>query len=386
MSESLGDVSVPGLLRLARSKAATTRPTYAALGEALVNGGTADVTLTDWQRSLLSQMLRQVTGDIYALLRWLVLAETEDGADTGHGAWSNLVPDGETRVYSLVSQRGLLKDTALIEAITHRLCQHQLEQAIRPPDRNRWANEPTLDHPGDFFYQPLPEFSPVNRRISAYVIDSSRRTDRYGNPVLVPNEIEQQLYERLYRRVASVLRHMLVDEIGGNLQRLDARIETATIETIRHSLAGAAAPTSLSEAARALESAGLLMIEVIHSLLKASEIELFEENFARLTDIRPVLLRRLIYEAGGDCFAILARSLDVEFDQALSIFALTRSGSTMHIREENAGGAPLKAIYGTVSIEDANSVRAHWMRHPDCASALWGAEFDRLGVPRNTLH
>ena len=303
MGESLGDVSVPGLLRLARSKAATTRPTYAALGEALVNGGTADGTLTDWQRSLLSQMLRQVTGDIYASLRWLVLAETEDSADTGHGAWSNLVPDGETRVYSLMSQRGLLKDAALIEAITHRLCQYQLDQAIRLPNRNRWTNEPILDHPGDFFYQPLPEFSPVNRRISAYVIDRSRRTDRYRKPVLVPNEIEQQLYERLYRRVASVLRHMLVDEIGENFQRLDARTETASIKSISHSLASAAAPTSSSKTARALESAGLLTIAVIHSLLKASEIDLFEESFARLAGIRPVLLRRLIYEAGGDCFA-----------------------------------------------------------------------------------
>jgi len=386
MSESLGDVSVPGLFRLARSKAATTRPTYAALGEVLVNGGTADVTLTDWQRSLLSQMLRQVADYIYASLHWLVLAETEDGADTGHGAWSNLVPDGETRVYSIMSQCGLLKDTALIEAITHRLYQHQLEQAIRPPDRKRWTNEPTLDRLGDFFDQPLPEISPVNRRISAYVFDRSRRTYRYGNPVLVPNEIEQQLYERLHWCVASVLRHMLVDEIGENFQRLDARIETASIETIRHFLASAAAPTSSSESARALESAGLLSIETIHRLLKAGEIDLFEESFSRLAGLRPVLLHRLIYEAGGDCFAILARSLNVEFDQALSIFVLTRSGSTMPIREENAGGAPLKAIYGTVLIEDASSVRAHWMRHLNFASALWEAVSDRLRDPRNTLH
>ena len=315
MSESSVDVSVPGLLRLARSNAATTRRTYAALGEALVNGGTADVTLTDWHRSILSQMLRQVTGEIYASLRWLVLAEMEDGPDTGHGAWSNLVPDGEARVYSLMSQRGMLRDFALIEAITHRLYQHQLEQATRPPDRNRWTNEPSLDHPGDFFDQPLPEFSPVNRRIAAYVIDRSRRTDRYGNPVLVPNEIEQQLYERLHWRVAAVLRHMLVDEFGDNLLWV-ARIETASIETIRHSLAIAAAPTSSTEAARALESTGLLTIETVYRLLKAGEIALFEESFARLAGIRPVLLRRLIYEARGDCFAILARSLDVELDQA----------------------------------------------------------------------
>ncbi len=386
MKASSGDVSVPGLLRLARSNAAATRRTFAALGEALVDGGTADVTLTDWQRSMLSQLLRQVIGDIYSSLRWLVLAEMEDGADTGRGTWSNLAPDSEARVFSLMSQRGLLTDVALIEAITHRLYQHQLETAIRPPDRNRWTNEPSLDNPCDFFDQPLPEFSPVNRRIAAYVIDRSRRTDRYGNPVLVPSEIESRLYERLHWRVAAVLRHMLAGDFGDSLQLLDARIETASIETIRHSLAIAAAPTSSAESSRALESAGLLNIETVYRLLKAGEIPLFEETFARLAGIRPVLLRRLIYEAGGECFAVLARALDVDIDLALSIFTLTRSGSTKHFREGNGGGDPLKAIYGTVSLEDANSVRAHWMRQPDFAAALWEAESNRLEDPGNTPH
>ena len=386
MKGSTGDVSVPGLLRLARRNAATTRRTYTALGEALVDGGTADVSLTDWQRSILLQLLRQVIGDIYASLRWLVLAEMEDGADSGREALSTLAPDSEARVYLLLSQRGLLGDIALIEAITHRFYQHQLEQATRPPDRNRWTNEPSLDHPYDFFDVPLPEFSPVNRRIAAYVIDRSRRIDRYGNPVLHPGEIETQLYERLHWRVAAVLRHMLVDEFGDRFQRLDARIETASIETIRHSLATAAAPTSSADASRALETAGLLNIETVHRLLRAGEIPLFEESFARLAGIRPVLLRRLLYEAGGECFAILARALDVDLDQALSIFALTRSGSAIHIGEAQGENDPVKTIYGTVSFEDAKLVRAHWMRQPDFAAALWAAEPDLPEDLRNTLH
>jgi hypothetical protein len=386
MKANSGDVSVPGLRRLARTNAATTRRTYAALGEALVGDGTADVTLTDWQRSILLQLLRQVIGDIYGSLRWLVLAEMEDGLDTGLGSLSNLSADSEARVFSLMSQRGLLTDVALIEAITHRLNQHQLEQATRPPDRNRWTNEPVLDNPADFFGQPLPEFSPVNRRIAAYVIDRSRRTDRYGNPVLVSSEIETPLYERLHWRVAAVLRHMLVDEFGDNLDLLDARIETASVETIRHSLAIAAAPTSSAEAARALESSGLLHIETVYRLLKAGEIPLFEECFARLAGIRPVLLRRLVYEAGGECFAVLARALDVDFDLALSVFTLTRSGCMNHVREGNGGDDPLKAIYDTVSFEDANSIRTHWTRQPDFASALWEAETGPREDPLNTLH
>lgn len=386
MTASSGDVSVPGLLRLARSNATTTRRTYAALGEALVDGGSADVTLTDWQRSILSQLLRQVIGDIYSSLRWLILAEMEDDANAGRGVWSNLSPDSEGRVYSLMSQRGLLTDFELIEAITHRLYQHQLEQATRPPDRNRWTNDPTLDNPGDFFDQPIPEFSPVNRRMAAYVIDRSRRTDRYGNPVLVPAEIEPQLYERLHWRVAAVLRHMLVDELTDNLEILASRIETASVETIRHSLSIAAPPTSSTEASRALESAGLLNIDTVYRLLKAGEIPLFEDSFARLAGIRPVLLRRLIYEEGGECFAVLARALDLDLDQALSIFTLTRSGRGQQFGQTHSAQESLRTIYGTVSHKDANAVRKHWMRHPCFTSALREAEPDQPDGPKNTLH
>jgi hypothetical protein len=269
-----------------------------------------------------------------------------------------------------MSECGSLRDVSLIEAVTHRLYQHQLEQATRPPETNRWTNEPSLDNPGDFFAQPVPEFSPVNRRLAAYGIDRSRRTDRYGNPVLLPGEIEPSLYERLHWRVAAALRHTLIDGSGQNCEQLDSRIEKACFETIRHSLAIAAAPTSSTEAALALEAASLLTVETVHRLLKAGEISLFEQCFTRLAGIRPVILRRLVYEDGGDCLAILARSLEVDLDQALSIFALIRSGRTKQFREINGENAPFKAVYSAVSVDVAKSVRSHWARRPEFSSAL----------------
>jgi len=380
------DMSVTGMLRLARNNAVATRRKYAALSEALVDGGTADIVLTDQQRSILSQLLRQVIGDIYASLHWLVLAGIEDGGDPAHNGWSDLAPDGAARVFSFLSKRGLLKDTALMEAVAHRLYQHELEQATRPPDRNRWTNAPSLENPHDFFDQPIPEFSPVNRRIAAYVVDRSRRTDHYGNPVLLPNEMETELYTRLHWRVAAAVRYMLVDRFGEDLELLDSRIEAASVETIRHSLAIAATPTSTAEVVRALESAGLLSVETVHRLIKAGEIALFEETFAKLAGIRPVLLRRLIYEAGGECFAVLVRALDVEFDQAKSIFTMIRSGSTQYFRERNGADDPLTAIYGAVSFADANVVRAHWMRQPDFAAALREADPTMPDGTAMTLH
>lgn len=386
MNAGLDDVSVPGLLGLAHGKAVAARRRYAALGQALADSGKADIALTDLQRAILLQLLRQLVGDIFSSLRWLIQAGNEDEANNGGAARVNLSPDSEARLFSLMQQRGLLTDCDLIEAVAHRLYQHQLEKATRPPDRNRWTNEPTLDSPWDFFDQELSEFSPVCRRIAAYVVDRSRRTDSFGNPVLIASEMEPELYRRLHWRIAAVLRHMLAEEHGDDPGSLDARIAAACRETIRHSQAIAAVPGSASEAARAMEAAGLSTMETVHRLLKAGEIPLFEETFARIAGIRPVLLRRLIYEPGGVCFAILARALDVDMEQATSILGLIRSGGTKQFRESNGRIDPLKAVYEAVSPESANSIRAHWKLEPEFSAALWQADPARQEARGNTLH
>lgn len=386
MTTGSGDISVSGLLGLAREKSGVTKRTYAALGAALINGDTADVTLTDRQRSVLSQLLRQVTGDIFTSLRWLILANLEDDADASRDPWSSIGTESEARVYALLSRRGQLRDTALIEAVVHRLYQHQVEQAIRPPDHNRWTNEPTLDNPSEFFDQAIPEFSPVHRRLAAHVIDRSRRTDPYGNPVLPPGEIDPVLYESLHWRVAAMVRQMLMEDHGASVGRHDGRLEAATAETIRHAMAIASAPTSTAEAVRALETADLLTIDTVNRLLRAGEITLFEEAFARLAGIRPVLIRRLLYETGGTCFAVLARALHMELEMARSFLALTRPGNAAQFGLPADGAASLEAVYDNLSVEDANLVRSHWTRHPAFLSALMEAEPNPGARARNMLH
>ena len=48
ITAGLADLSVAGILGLARGNAAAKRRTYAAIGDKLVDGGTAAVALTDW--------------------------------------------------------------------------------------------------------------------------------------------------------------------------------------------------------------------------------------------------------------------------------------------------------------------------------------------------
>jgi hypothetical protein len=367
-------LTAAALLQQARRNARATRQGWAALADALFGGRERELVLSDRERAILLQLLRQIVGDIDAAVRWRLDAQLEGAGGAVRTVWARIAADDGALTFTTMLERGLLRDAALMEAVAHRLWQHQLERAVRPPDRGRWRDDTVLERPGTFLDLPIPESSPLSRRIAAYMVDRSRRTDGYGNPVLLPGELEPGLYARLHWRVAAVLRDLLTESAAAEPGLLDPPIEAAASEAVRHSAAGAAAPTSAAEAAAALQAAGLLTPETLMRLLRAGEIPLFEAAFARLAGLRTVLLRRLLYERDGEGIAVLARALGLERAAAQAVCARVRAAGTGFSRGagDEAGGPD--RIFDEVARAEAEQVRAYWARSPDFTHALWELE------------
>ena len=268
------EVTADGLLRLARRNAHLTRRTYAALADSLPGKRETDLVLTDHRRAMVSQMLRQMIGEIAAAIRWHVVAHLEDGAAGNFSLDAAFAGHGSDPVFTFMLERGLLQDVDLMETVLHRLCQHQLETGLRSARSGEWNVEPGLDRPGEFFFPPPSENSPVHRRVAAYVIEGSRRTDSYGTPILMAGDMDPALYARLYWRVAAALRQNLDPPSRDQLPALDMVLESATRDAQRQAAAKASAPTATLEACAALEAAGLLSAETVVRLLRAGEIPL----------------------------------------------------------------------------------------------------------------
>ncbi len=368
------EVTVEGLLRLARRNLQSTRHTYAALAGSLSGTRETELVLTDQRRSMVSQMLRQMIAEIETAIRWHIVAHLEDGMAGEFFPEAALAETKSDGVFKFMLENGLLQDMDLIEAVLHRLCQHQLESALRSARNDRWSTEPGLDRPGDFFFPPLAENSPVHRRIAAYVVDGSRRTDSYGTPILSPGDIEPALYSRLHWRVAAALRQGLVTRSSDQSSAPDTLLETATSDAQRQAAAVAAAPTSSAEACSSLAAAGLVTAETVVRLLRAGEVPLFESVFARLAGIRPVLLRRLIYEPGGEGIAVLARALGMDSDAAATLFDKTRIAGKGLYLEGGDNAERFQSVFDGISRQVAEQVRVYWARGRDYTEALWEAE------------
>jgi uncharacterized protein (DUF2336 family) len=273
----------------------------------------------------------------------------------------------------------------LIEAVAHRLFQHQLESARRSPARDRWGETAGQESPRRFLGLPVIDNSLLERRISAYIVDRSRHFDAYGNPVLLPGDLDGALLRRLCWRAAAILRGLLIEDAPGDPQRIDALIEPAAADAIGNAIAAAAAPSCAADVAVSLDTAGLLNGDVVLRLLGAGEIPLFEAALARLAGIRPALLRRLIYEAGGESIAVLVRALGMTAEMASTLHAMTRAARAGLDTEEGDAAAGVVTAYNAISRETAGRARAYWARNPSFTHALWEAESGRIAHAAATL-
>ena len=148
------EVTADGLLRMSRRNGQQTRRTYQALADSLSGMRETDLVLSDRQRSTVSQMLRQLIGEIEAAIRWHVVAYLEDGQVAGFPSDAAFADEAYDQVFRFLLDKGLLRDPDLMEAVLHRLCQHQFEVGLQATRSGRWHGEPGLDRPGELFFPP----------------------------------------------------------------------------------------------------------------------------------------------------------------------------------------------------------------------------------------
>jgi hypothetical protein len=105
-------------------------------------------------------------------------------------------------------------------------------------------------------------------------------------------------------------------------------------------------------------------------------VKLFELGMAKLIDIRAALMRRLVYEPGGEALAIACRAVGIDRAVFMTIFHLTR-----HARNDlglaGQEAIELKAFYDRISPDDARRVLRKWQRNPKYLAAL-----KQIGVER----
>lgn len=321
--------------------------------------------LTDAERSQLTGMIQGLVGGIVAQMRAL-LAERFERAGQGE-ALAALAEIADADLAGQLGRANFLSEPALIECAYHRMLQLQLENAAR-------ARTPVGAETGaaDDVIGRLIESAPLEiaHAVTEFMVEQSKRKGPYQNPLLLPNDLPEDVARGLTWAVAACFRTALAAPFAANDPALDDAIEDAAVEAIGAGLAGASAGARAGELARRLIEARLAGPDLLVPLLRQGEAALFEAVFAALTRMGASLVRRILFEPGGESLVVCARALGLGRDQLAAILETTR-GARQRPRAVDSGEvASALELFDRIDATDATRLVKRWSRDRDYLSVL----------------
>jgi len=367
------DIEIPdieALCRMARDKSSAGRKALVDVIGDLFFGGRR--VLSEQERSIMIEILRRLVRDVEMAVRAGVARGLSDHDDVAQELVSQLAGDDVEAAYPILVHSTLLQDERLIELVRHRALQHQLAAAMRGRLSKSMAEEVRsaddwaeirrlLQARGTHLSQPLFE-----RR------KKGPRTESPPPPLLGRAELGADLARRMTCWVSAALRRDILSKHDIDVRALDDGM-SAVIEA----LSAKARLTSDADGGRAPSgeperrpTADALSPRFLIELLREGQIGLFEGLFAEMTGLRLTLIRRFVYEPGGEALAIACKAVQLSKPDFASIFMLSRQARPRHkTLAPNELNRALE-IFDRIDLDIAGGVVRRWRLNPDYLHAI----------------
>jgi hypothetical protein len=100
------------------------------------------------------------------------------------------------------------------------------------------------------------------------------------------------------------------------------------------------------------------------------EVNLFVALFARAAQLRDRLVRRMLFAAGGEEFAVACKAAEIPRETFETLFLISRSARPQLATQAPDATRAALAAYDGVSREDADRILQRWRLDPDYVAAI----------------
>jgi uncharacterized protein (DUF2336 family) len=328
-------------------------------------------TLSDRERTLMTEILRQLIHDVEMSVR-LALAERLARQPAAPRELVTALANDQIEVaHPILLHSEVLQDVELIEIVQHRTLEHQLAIAMRSS-----VSEPVSDALVATGHVDVVKTLLENRSaaISAkaldYLVEQSKRVDSYQNPLLSRPELGPDLARRMYWWVSAALRRHILDHYSLSEADIDEALEETVAPAVDALVDDQAARKSM-QLADTLAGQEQITPALLVQTLRDGEIALFEALFSRLTGLRLPLVRRLLFDAGGEGLAVACRTADIEPSVFASIFVLSRKARPYAPGIERGDIKRILTFYDRLTRSAAESLVRKWQTNPHYLQAMW---------------
>jgi uncharacterized protein (DUF2336 family) len=329
--------------------------------------------LTDRERSLMTEILRQLIHDVEGSVRRALAERLSQEKDAPRDLVLALARDEIEVAHPILLNSKILCDEELIEIILHRTLEHQLAISMR-----NMVSEPVCDalvqSENEDVIKALLENhgARISTATMAYLVEQSKRIDTYQNPLLCRPDLDVELVRRMYWWVSAALRRHILTNFPVEPSDFDAALESSVVDLIEHE--GRQKERKSVELADALVEEDAITPVLLIQALRRGEIALFEALFSRLSGIRLTLIRRLLFERGGQGLAIACRALGMAPPVFNSIFLLSRKARPNEPPPSRSEVREIMEFYQTIALPAAIQLLNSWQRDQNFLHAVWRVE------------
>lgn len=353
------------LLRLARDRSHKSRT---ALFEAISDLVTSEErTLTAKDRELMQDIIANLIEDVELSVRRKLAERLAEKTGAPRELIVCLANDEIAVARPILLQSTLLRDPELIEIIQHRTMEHQVTVAMRP-NVSESVSEALVwtDRPEVIVTLLENQTARISERALSRVAEKSAEREEYRSPLLHRQELPPRLARKLYWTVSAALRDHIIKNFEIDPDSLDDTIEGAIKDTVETEIAlSGDQGGEISYAAPGSDDVRTLM-----RMLEDGRVPEFVQCLARLAGLRPVLVRRILFEPGGQGTAVICKAVGLDKEDFAPIFLRFRQGRLGDKQVEFDELTQALRDFDRIARNDALEVVRRWRRNPEYLNAL----------------
>lgn len=373
-----GVVDVDHLLQLARSKSTAARNELAAAINDLFLG--KHEVLSEAEREIMTDILRHLIHDVEMTVRSDLAERLARNPNAPRDLIKALANDQIEVAHPILTRSQVLHNPDLIEIIHHRTLGHQLAIAMREHVPEEVADALVGTGKGDVIAALLENPSAkISRTTMEYLVEESKRIDRFHNPLLARPDLGPDLAKKMYWWVSAALRQHIVQNFDVDPTDIDNTIESTVTDALRRAEVYDPTKTKPFELADRLAEIRAITPRLLIEALRQGEINLFEALFVRLTGIRLTLARRILFEPGGEGLALTSKAVGIEREAFASIFVLSRRARPGQTPLDSTELNKVLEFYDRLDTAAADAVLQRWRRDPNYLDSIRRVEADPKG-------
>jgi uncharacterized protein (DUF2336 family) len=322
------------------------------------------------------QILRRLCQEVEVAVRKRLAERLAGSGQAPHDLLTMLANDEVAVAQEVLLRSPVLRDADLVEVVRHRTIQHRLAVATRKGIGETVTSALVEAGEEDVIATLLEnhgaQFKPA---VLEYLVEESKRVDRYQAPLVRRADLPPALGKRMVAWVSAALRQQLVRRYDIDQDVVDDALSDIVKDAFEEPESEEA--TAAQRVVHKLHAGGELSQGFVLKSLRQGQVPLFEAAMAKLTGIRLSIMRRMLYEPGGEGLAIACRAIG--FDRAVfqTIYHSTRAARPVARKSVDEEVRALVAFYDGLDPSASQVVLRRWLRDRNFLKALKELDPDR---------